>query len=89
MILPTTQAQMRALLDAIPDRLFLLNREGVLLGDTIAAGHLLSERIGERLTQIFPPLLAQQILDAMQQARATRSVQVIEYSLQMGKRCGS
>ena len=78
----------QALLDALPDRLFQLNHEGILLSYHAPATdplHLPPSSLGTSITKLLPPLVAQQILNAMQQARETRSVQVCEYRLRVGE----
>lgn len=77
------EAYLQALLDAIPDRLFLLNRAGVVLGYKDAPGNLSGVRIGAQMTEILPSPVAQHIFAATQRAQATGELQVIEDGLQI------
>ena len=77
----------RALLDALPDRIFHVNRQGVLLDykttpdDPLQLPRAASAHLGTHLTEIVPAPVAQQFLEAMQRAHTTRSVQVFDYQL--------
>lgn len=75
----------RALLDAIPDLIFTLNRDGVFLdyrakseADLYVAPH---EFIGKTVREVMPPMVAQGIMHHIEAAFATGAVQTYEYQL--------
>ncbi len=76
-----SEARYRALLDAIPDRLFLVSRAGAILLD-----HKHSERFsGKNVADIFPPDLARQALEHIRETLRTGAIQTFEYQLPENK----
>ncbi len=81
------EATQRAILQAIPDLIVRLNRQGICLS-FISGGdiHLYcpAERhLGRSLQEILPPALAEQRLFYVQQALATQTQQRYEYSIEV------
>ena len=86
--LRASRQRQSALLEALPDMIFRLDREGVYL-DFIPAqgmGTLLppSEFLGKRQDEVMPPDIAEKVHHAIEQALATGEVQVFEYELPLG-----
>ncbi len=77
---------MRALLEAVPNSLLHINREGILLGykNGVDMTHV-HTIIGKSLFDILPPNLAKQTQDAIQRAEQTGEVQVCEYQVRIGE----
>jgi PAS domain S-box-containing protein len=83
--LRTIEMRNRALLDAIPDLMFRLSRNGIYLDlradnpDNLA---LPSNMIlGKSVSDVLPPDLAPQVMACIEQALRTDTVQIIEYQL--------
>ncbi len=83
--LRASEARNRALLDAIPDLMFRLSRDGVYLdvrtdkvSDLVLPPNLL---LGKTLFDALPPDVAHQIMACIEQALRTEAVQFIEYQL--------
>lgn len=79
------RATQRAILDAIPDLMVRLNRDGVYL-DMLESKETKplrakSEVLGHHLTEVLPDEIAQAALHYVEQALVTQSMQVYEYSL--------
>jgi len=82
--LRASEARQRALLDALPDMMFIQDRESTFLDYRAPRSGLLlppEHFMGKRVDDIFPPELAQQFLDAITQALDTGTLQLVEYSL--------
>lgn len=81
------EATQRAILQAIPDLILRLNRQGICLS-SISGGdvHLdcpAERHLGRSLQEILPPALAEQRLFFVQQALATQTQQRYEYSIEV------
>jgi len=73
----------RALLNAIPDLMFRINRDGVFVNykaskESILFGHE-CEFLGKKVEEVLPPPIAQPFLNGIEQTRATGELQVLEY----------
>jgi len=86
--LSESEAQKRALLNAIPDLMFQMNGDGAILDfkDNNNMGlHLPPKSVlGKKVTEIFSQELASQSLYHLQQALQTNEVQFFEYQLPQG-----
>ena len=82
-----SEARNRAMLEAVPDLMFLISRDGKYLDfHARDEGELYvspEEFIGRNLREIMPPELAQLMLDGIARALDTGETQLIEYSLPM------
>jgi rsbT co-antagonist protein RsbR len=80
-----SEARHRALLDAIPDLMFLLDADGVFADYKAQRDGALSTHpdplVGRRLEEAFPPALSAQIRAASEEVFRTRQTQNMEYSL--------
>ena len=83
----------RALLSAIPDLMFRVSMEGVLLDyNSSGESYLLippSDFLGKNLLEVLPPDIAQQSLQHIVRAIETRTMQVFEYDLEKNGLIGS
>lgn len=72
-------------LSSLPDFLFYLTNEGVYLDYHVTNPHLLykphSNRIGKHVSEVLPPLQAQQIMEKIKQAITSGKMQILEYQL--------
>lgn len=83
-----TSEHNRAILRALPDLVFLLNREGVYLDYYtrdpnrlfVPADHLL----GKSVYDVLPHELAEQVMQYLGKMRTADDAQILEYSLRMG-----
>ncbi|HEY9668034.1 MAG TPA: PAS domain S-box protein, partial [Coleofasciculaceae cyanobacterium] len=80
-----SEARNRALLDAIPDLILLLTRDGMFIdchaenaSDLIAPAH---ELIGQKVGEVFPALVAELCMHHIEQALSTGTMQTLEYQL--------
>lgn len=84
-----SESKYRAILDAMPDLMFRLSREGVFLDyNTHNVSDLYiepKEFLGKKISEVFPPELSNQLLDKIQKAFNSRTVQVYEYQLPVPK----
>lgn len=83
------EARTRAILAAIPDMIFEVSREGILL-DFMASASLTPvmeprDFINKQIQELFPPAIAQQTLFALERALATGQVHAFEYGLPPGE----
>lgn len=82
-----SESRNRALLDAIPDMMFRINREGVYLDmradDTSDLATAPTMIVGRTVFDILPADVAQRVLTCIEQALATGTVRVIEYQLML------
>ncbi len=78
----------RALLDAIPDLMFLLSPDGVFLDyKADYSGELLMPPeafLGKRVDEVLPPPLAEQVLHHIEQLKRTGEMQQFDYQLAIG-----
>ncbi len=78
----------RALLDALPDMMFLFNEEGYFIDyhATKSSKLLLPPEsfLGKHLTEVLPPELARLTLDHLAKVIDKRELQSYEYQLEMG-----
>ncbi|HEY9636489.1 MAG TPA: PAS domain S-box protein [Coleofasciculaceae cyanobacterium] len=83
--LATSEARNRALLEAIPDLIFRVNRDGIFLDYKAAKDYALpasaSEIIGRHLHQVLPTQVAGQAWHHVEIALETNKVQIIEFQL--------
>jgi diguanylate cyclase (GGDEF)-like protein/PAS domain S-box-containing protein len=81
------RATIDALFTALPDLFFLLDGDGVVLDFHASKDALLDrapdEFIGQPMQQVLPPEVAVDFLAAMQEARSTDYLAVVEYTLPM------
>jgi len=83
--LRSSVATNRALLNAIPDSMFRLSQDGTLINykaakdDWLVASH--ADLVGKKLSDLFPPAVAQPLVECVEQAIATGEIQVYEYRL--------
>jgi rsbT co-antagonist protein RsbR len=80
-----SERRKRALLDAIPDLMFLLSPDGVFLDyKADYSGKLLMPPeafLGKRVDEVLPPPLAAQVLHHMDQLKRTNEMQQFDYQL--------
>ena len=80
--LRSSMATNRALIDAIPDLMFRINRDGVVVGYKSSNESILSlnetDFRGKKVEEILPVPLAQRFLDGVEQARQTGQLQILE-----------
>jgi two-component system, NtrC family, sensor kinase len=83
----SSEEKTRAVIRAFPDIVFLLDRAGTYLDFKAEQARDLAappETItGQRIRDVLPPDVAQQCLDGIEHALATREVQVFEYQLDL------
>lgn len=74
----------RALIDALPDWLFRINSDGVIVnckaGKSPEVPLASDEFIGKPVTAVLPPPIAEQLLSCIQAALATNETQSFEYT---------
>jgi len=81
-----SEATNRALLNAMPDLIFRLDRNGRYLDFSGSQQHLLapsSTFIGKTVDEVLPQSLAEQIMQHLRRAFDTREVQVFEYEFEL------
>lgn len=80
-----SEARNRALVEAIPDAIGRIHRDGTCLDMRTPSNFAMTvspaAAIGKKLTDYLPPAVAQQNMDAIEQALATGELQVVEYQL--------
>jgi PAS domain S-box-containing protein len=80
-----SEARYRALVEAVPDLLLVLDREGTCLDFSAGRPELLvagPERlVGRTLHQVLPPDAAEPLMAALREALRTGEVQTVEYRL--------
>ena len=78
-------AHNRAVLAAIPDTFFRLNREGFYLdyeqGHDASAGFSLSNCVGSHIRDVLPPEIAARLLDKAHAVLATQHIGSVDYTL--------
>jgi PAS domain S-box-containing protein len=81
-----SEARSRALLDAIPDLMFTMGRDGTYLearGNRTSLLRPVEELIGRNIRELMPPDVAEPFLEALA-APASKGVQTTEYRLMIG-----
>ncbi len=81
-----SEAKTRAILNAIPDMVFQLDRNGTFLSYKGAKKDLVLPEenfIGVKIVNVMPSYIADQVLTHIKQALATREIQVFEYQLEI------
>ncbi len=86
--LQQNEGRTRAILNAIPDMIFEISREGTIL-DFIASTELMpimppSQFLRKNVKEIFPPVIAEQTLFILGRALDTEQVNAFEYELSSG-----
>jgi PAS domain S-box-containing protein len=80
--LRSSMATNRALINAIPDLMFRINQDGVVVGYKNSNESMLSlnetDFRGKKVEEILPAPLAQRFLDGVEQARQTGKLQILE-----------
>ena len=80
-----TNVKNKAMLQAIPDFLYVLNKQGVYLDahapDTAILPRLKEELVGKSIYDILPNELCERIMKAVVQSEKTKQTQILEYSL--------
>jgi PAS domain S-box-containing protein len=83
------EARNSAILRAIPDLMFVLQRDGTYLDCHARDPHGLymppTEFIGRKVSDVMPADLAATFLEALERACQTGAIQVVEYELLMGE----
>jgi diguanylate cyclase (GGDEF)-like protein/PAS domain S-box-containing protein len=78
-----SEAKVQALLEAMPDMLFQMNKDGQLLEiKGVKESHFAvppSEFIGKKIYDVMPPTATQPIMDHLERALQTKEIQVFEY----------
>lgn len=85
----TAQTSLKAMLDAIPDMMFVLGRDGTFLECKPGSDefyHSPDFFIGKRVADLFPAELAELIMQKIGRAFATGVVQVFEYQLDISEK---
>ncbi|OLP17474.1 hypothetical protein BST81_15980 [Leptolyngbya sp. 'hensonii'] len=84
LVLHPSETRYKALLDAMPDRMFRLNREGIYLdskGDTSDGENTEAQIIGKSVYDLLPQNVAAQALQAIGRTLDTQTLQTYEYQL--------
>lgn len=83
--LRTSEERNHKFLSSLPDFLFYLTNEGIYLDYHVNNPHLLykphSNRIGKHVSEVLPPLQAQQVMEKINQAITSGKMQILEYQL--------
>lgn len=83
-----SEAANRAILEAIPDLLVRLHRDGTYLdvkaGEEFATLLPPEEMIGKNIVEVLPPAVAKQLMAGVAQALQTGGTQILEYQVDMG-----
>ncbi|MBE2222220.1 MAG: substrate-binding domain-containing protein, partial [Anaerolineae bacterium] len=86
--LQQSEATTRALLEAIPDAIFLIDSEGRFLNfmptEDLKTAVEQTDYLGLTLTDVFPPELAKNFAQAIPQASQTETVLLQEYPVKIG-----
>ncbi|MBD2186289.1 PAS domain S-box protein [Planktothrix sp. FACHB-1355] len=80
-----SEVRNRALLDAIPDLMFCIAKDGTLIDCKANKEDLLyahpSQFLGRKVQEVLPAELSQQIMHYLEQALQTKTIQIFEYQL--------
>ena len=78
-------AELQAVFEAIPDQMFRLNLDGKIVdffaGSSADYNVTTSELLGQRISTLLPPDVAEPLLQAMQWVHQTDKMATVEYSL--------
>ena len=84
-----SMATNRALLNAIPDLLFRINREGIFVNFKAAKDKNLlmpqGEFLGKHVYEVFPTQVAESFMNCLERALHTDEVQILECQMQVDK----
>lgn len=87
--LKTAESRTRAILDAIPDMLFEISKDGIFLDSMASSGQTLMveprDFIGKNIKELFPDSIARQSLFAIERAVDSGQVHSFEYGLPPGE----
>lgn len=87
--LQTSYTTNRALLNAIPDLMFRLNKSGILVNFKVPEGTemltFFNKFLGKSLSEILPPELAHLSMHCLEQALQTGKLQIFESQLELNK----
>ncbi|MDQ2997272.1 MAG: PAS domain S-box protein [Chloroflexota bacterium] len=83
--LHVSEARNRALLDAMPDSMFRLSRDGVCLDARADNANDLDMMLGRALSDTLPPDVARQWMACIEETLRTKAIQFIEYQLMLGQ----
>jgi PAS domain S-box-containing protein len=85
MALRKSEAQQQALIDAIPDLMLRVHRDGVILSFKPSKGHMLPQGngdvVGKTVDEVLPPMLAQAIRRYATEQLPTGEIAVLEYQV--------
>lgn len=85
--LRTSEERLRAFANALPDLAFIIDEDGRYVQSLNAPNSLLytsaTYRIGKRVQDVLPEVVAEKIMDAVQRTIATATTQTIEYQLEL------
>jgi signal transduction histidine kinase len=87
--LKNSEARIRAILTSIPDMIFEIAKDGKLLG-FMASAEIAPimppvEFVGKNIKEIFPPVIAEQTLFALERTLATDQINAFEYGLPLAE----
>jgi PAS domain S-box-containing protein len=87
--LQTSYTTNRALLNAIPDLMFRVNKSGILVNFKVPEGSemltFFNKFLGKSLSEILPPELAHLSMHCLEQALQTGKLQIFESQLELNK----
>ncbi|MES2259704.1 MAG: EAL domain-containing protein [Pseudomonadota bacterium] len=87
--LRVADAHNRAVLAAIPDTFFRLNREGIYLdyeqGHDAGAAFEVEHCVGRHVSDVLPDHIAGHLLEQMQAVLSTQQIRAVDYALQRGE----
>ncbi|MBL8062492.1 MAG: PAS domain S-box protein [Anaerolineales bacterium] len=87
--LQSAEVRTRAILGAIPDMIFEVSRDGVFLDYLPSSGAVSlmapSEFLGKNINDLFPPIIKEQTMFALDRAIATGQLHAFEYGLPPGE----
>jgi diguanylate cyclase (GGDEF)-like protein len=90
--LRVADAHNRAVLAAIPDTFFRLNRDGYYLDYERGQDHGAPERgdacVGRHISDVLPPPIAAQMLEQVHAVLSTQTVRALDYELRLNDRSG-
>jgi len=85
-----SEAKSRALLNAIPDLMFRINRQGTFLefkGDEDLLLIKPERFLGKKITELLPAQISSVVIQRLEDAVSSRRIQVFEYELEIGGEC--